>query len=325
MTILDDNNKEVVVTGCAGFIGSHLTDSLLGLGYRVKGIDNLRTGKKKFLEKALLNPNFSFIETDLFSFKNAKKVIDDCSRVYHLSANADVRFGPDNPRIDLEQNVIVTHNILEAMRENSINEIIFSSTGSIYGESTVIPTPELAPFPTQTSLYGASKLACEGLISAYVESFNMKAWIFRFVSILGPRYTHGHVFDFYKQLKTNNLKLVVLGNGEQRKSYLHVFDCISGIHCGVRNAKNKLNILNLGTNGYCKIKESIGWICEELRVNPEVLYGDEEKGWVGDNPYIYLDTSKIRALGWVPENTIEDGVKETVKYFKENSWLFNNE
>lgn len=319
------NNAVVAVTGCAGFIGSHLIESLLDFGYKVKGIDNLNTGQIKFIEKALLHPNFTFYESDLLDALTAKKVINNCSRVYHLSANADVRFGPEHPRRDLEQNVVVTHNVLEAMRINTINEIIFASTGSIYGESKIIPTPEDAPFPIQTSLYGASKLASEGLISAYVESFKMKAWIFRFVSILGPRYTHGHVFDFYKQLKVNNSNLYVLGNGKQKKSYLHVLDCINGIHYGVEKAKENLNIFNLGTDGYCNVNDSIGWICEIMNLNPKINYSGGDKGWVGDNPFIYLDTTKITSLGWYPKNTIENSIKETTKYLSENTWLFDTE
>src|SRR5262249_54570563 len=146
--------------------------------------------------------------------------------VFHLAANADVRFGTNHPRRDLEQNTIATFNVLEAMRANGIAKIAFSSTGSVYGEAKTIPTPEDAPCPVQTSLYGASKIAGEGLISAYCEGFGFQGWIFRFVSVLGPRYTHGHVFDFFRKLSADPTRLEVLGNGTQRKSYMHVNDCV---------------------------------------------------------------------------------------------------
>ena len=198
-------NHMCIVTGCAGFIGSNLVDRLLAQGQQVIGIDNFSTGQRKFLEGALANSNFKLIEIDLLNLDTLKEAFVGGKVVFHLAANADVRFGTDHPEKDLQQNTVVTFNVLEAMRANGIKKIAFSSTGSIYGEAEVIPTPENAPFPIQTSLYGASKLACEGLIQAYCEGFGFQSWIFRFVSILGERYTHGHVFDFYKQLLANDV------------------------------------------------------------------------------------------------------------------------
>src|SRR5262245_26746253 len=203
----------IVVTGCAGFIGSTLVDRLLAKGCDVVGIDNFSTGQPKFVADAVKNPHFRLIEGDLLDETHMTEWFHGADSVFHLAANADVRFGSDHPRKDLEQNTIATHNVLEAMRTNGVKRIAFSSTGSIYGEASVFPTPENAPFPVQTSLYGASKLAAEGMISAYCESFDFRAWIFRFVSILGERYTHGHVFDFYKQLRDDPHNLRVLGNG----------------------------------------------------------------------------------------------------------------
>lgn len=312
-----------VVTGCAGFIGSNLTDYLLDEGYEVRGIDNLTTGRKEFLNYAFTRPGFNFYELDLLSNSNLAKIFQDCEIIYHFAANADVRFGPTKPGKDLEQNTIVTHKVLEAMRIAGVKKICFSSTGSIYGESSIIPTPENAPFPIQTSLYGASKLACEGMISAYCESFGFQAWIFRFVSILGPRYSHGHVFDFYKQLLVNSDSLKVLGDGNQRKSYLHVLDCISGVDFGIKNFNDKVNVINLGHNSYISVKDSIKVMSRELNVNPSIKYGTEVRGWVGDNPFIYLDADKINSIGWKPKFSIERGVIDTVKYLKENSWLFS--
>ncbi len=312
----------VVVTGCAGFIGSHLTDSLLASGAIVVGIDNLSTGRRQFLEKAFCNPNFSFHEFDLTILKGLSKILEDSDLVFHLAANADVRFGAEHPRRDLEQNTIVTHNVLEAMRNSDVKRIIFSSTGSIYGESTISPTPENSPFPVQTSLYGASKLASEGLIQAYCETFDMQSWIFRFVSILGPRYSHGHVFDFYQQLIEHPQSLSVLGNGYQRKSYLHVYDCIEGIDLAIRYSNAKVNIFNLGTESTCVVRDSVSWICKIMQLEPMVNFGTDTRGWIGDNPLIQLDVTAIKSLGWEPKFSIEDGIESTVDFLSKNEWLF---
>ena len=228
-----------IITGCAGFIGSSVVDRLLALEYRVTGIDNFSTGQRRFLEGALKNASFRLIEGDLLDPPFMANAFAGGDAVFHFAANADVRFGTEHPRKDLEQNTIATYNVLEAMRANGIKRMAFSSTGSVYGEATVIPTPEDAPFPVQTSLYGASKLAGEGLIAAYCEGFGFQSWIFRFVSILGERYTHGHVFDFYKQLRDDPTQLQVLGNGKQRKSYLYVQDCIDAMLLAMDKARRQ--------------------------------------------------------------------------------------
>lgn len=312
-----------LVTGCGGFIGSNLVDKLLGLGHSVVGIDNFSTGQRRFLANALLHSKFTLLEMDLLNFDFIKDAISGVDAVFHLAANADVRFGTDHPRKDLEQNTIVTYNVLESMRLNGVKKIVFSSTGSVYGESPVIPTPENGPFPIQTSLYGASKAACEGLISAYCEGFGFKSWIFRFVSILGERYTHGHIFDFYQKLKKDPSWLAVLGNGRQRKSYLYVQDCIDAIMLAVEKADEKVNIFNLGVDGYVEVNDSIGWICKELGVSPRLDYSGGDRGWIGDNPFIFLDTKKIQALGWTPKFDIQQGVIQTVQYLKNNEWVFD--
>ncbi len=207
------------------------------------------------------------------------------------------------------------------MRANRIKRIAFSSTGSVYGEAKQFPTPEDASFPVQTSLYGASKLACEGLISAYCEGFGFQDYIFRFVSILGERYTHGHVYDFYKQLLENPNELYVLGNGHQRKSYLYIQDCIDAMMCIVNNAQEKVNIYNLGTDEHCEVNDSIDWICKHLKLDPQRHYSGGQRGWAGDNPFIFLDTSKIRALGWKPNFSIQQGIHRTLDYLENNQWI----
>ena len=310
------------VSGGAGFIGSNLVDRLLDLGHEVTVYDNLSTGLLQFLEYARDFDCFRLVKGDLLDEDSLSEAITGHEFVFHLAANADVRFGTVHPRRDLEQNTIVTFNILEAMRNHGIRKIAFASTGSVYGEATVIPTPEGAPFPIQTSLYAASKLAGEGMIAAYCEGFGFQSWIFRFVSILGERYTHGHVFDFYRELKQNPSRLEVLGNGKQRKSYLYIQDCIDAILLALEKSDESVNVLNLGVDGYCEVNDSIGWICEELGVSPKLEYTGGDRGWIGDNPFIFLDTSKIRDLGWKPKLSIKDGVLKTIQYLKTNEWGF---
>lgn len=310
------------VTGCAGFIGSHLVDRLLMEGHEVVGYDNLSTGFVEFLEVAKQFSTFKFIHGDCLDQGSLLASIPlSCDGIFHFAANADVKDGIKHTAKDLQQNTIATFNILEAMRKNDIKKIIFSSTGSVYGEADIIPTPENAPFPIQTSLYGASKLAAEGLIQAYNEAFDIQAYIFRFVSILGERYTHGHVFDFYQKLENNPNLLKILGDGNQSKSYLYVQDCIDGIFLALKKSNEKINIFNLGTDEYCQVKDSIAWISKELGILPELNYSGGKRGWIGDNPFIYLDCKKIRELGWQPKFSIQQGIIKTLNYLKSNAWL----
>jgi UDP-glucose 4-epimerase len=308
------------ISGAAGFIGSSLTDKLLGLGHEVVGFDNFSTGQQRFLEGAVGNPRFCLIQGDLLDFDDLSSLLVGCDIVFHFAANADVRFGTDHPRRDLEQNTIATWNVLEAMRRAGVRRIAFSSTGSVYGEAPVIPTPESCPFPVQTSLYGASKLAAEGLISAYAEGFGMQGYIFRFVSILGERYSHGHVFDFLRQLLEDPTRLHVLGNGRQRKSYLYVQDCVDAILTAIERP-GKVEVYNLGTAEYCEVNDSIGWICSRLQVSPKLEYSGGNRGWIGDNPFILLDCTRIRELGWRPRLVIPEAIVRTVDYLLANRWL----
>lgn len=304
------------VTGCAGFIGSTLTDRLLALGHDVVGYDNLSTGRLEFVREAFESRRFRLVQDDLLDAATLARAIEGSEIVFHLAANADVRFGTEHPTKDLHHNTIATVNVLEAMRTTGVKRIAFASTGSVYGEAEVIPTPENHPFPVQTSLYGASKVAAEGFIEAYCEGFGMRALIFRFVSILGERYTHGHVFDFYEQLRLHPGVLYVLGNGKQRKSYLYVQDCIDAMLLAVARCDAKVTVLNLGTDEYCEVNDSIAWICDELQLRPELRYAGGDRGWIGDNPFIFLDCSAVRALGWAPAKTIQQSVVHTVRYLQ---------
>jgi UDP-glucose 4-epimerase len=309
------------VTGCAGFIGSTLADRLLADGHEVVGYDNFTSGQDRFLEQAMRSPRFALVRGDILDPGTLSAAMRGCDLVFHLAANADVRFGTDHPSRDLEQNTIGTFRVIDAMRVNGIRQIAFSSTGSVYGDSSVFPTPEDAPFPVQTSLYAAAKVAGEALIQAFCEGFGMQGWIFRFVSILGERYSHGHVFDFYKRLRSDPRRLHILGNGKQRKSYLYVQDCVSAMLIAIERAQSKVNIFNLGTDEYVEVNDSVAYICESLGTSPEREYAGGERGWIGDNPFILLDCKRVRALGWEPTLTIREGILRTLQYLQANSWL----
>ncbi|MCE0498033.1 MAG: NAD-dependent epimerase/dehydratase family protein [Methylacidiphilales bacterium] len=319
------------ITGAAGFIGSNLADRLLANGETVVGYDNFSTGREEFLAAAIRQPHFRLVRGDILDEKALTAAMEGCARVIHFAANADVRFGLEHPERDLQQNTLGTFRVLEAMRACGIRDIGFASTGSVYGETSVIPTPEDAPMPVQTSLYGASKLAGEALISAYAEGYGFRARIFRFVSILGPRYTHGHVFDFCRKLGENPKVLQVLGDGTARKSYLTVEDCLDAVLTvfaqtsgGEKTgAKGFTRIYNLGTDEYCQVNDSVGWICAVLGLKPERQFTGGDRGWIGDNPFIFLDTKKIRSLGWKPRFTIRQGVEATVAWLKANPWVFS--
>jgi len=312
---------KALVTGCAGFIGSHLTERLLAEGHAVVGFDNFSTGRREFLAAAMKYPTFRLVEGDCLDTAALLRAVEGVDFVFHMAASADVRYGTLHPRKDLEQNTIATANVLEAMRLAGARRIAFASSGSVYGEPEVFPTPETAPFPIQTSLYGASKLAGEGLIEAYCEGFGFQGYIFRFVSILGERYSHGHVFDFYKSLHKNPDTLHILGDGHQKKSYLYVLDCVNAVLTATRKAQGKVNIFNLGTDEYCEVNDSVRWICEYLGVKPKLTYSGGPRGWVGDSPFIFLDCARIRALGWTPRLTIREGILRTLRFLQDNPWM----
>ncbi len=318
--------QTIFITGAAGFIGSNLVDLLLQQGKQVVGWDNFSTGQAEFLANAQTHPNFKLIRGDNLDLEALTAGMARCDGVFHLAANADVRFGLQHPKKDLEQNIIATFQVLEAMRANNIKTIAFSSTGSVYGETPIFPTPEDAPFPIQTSLYASSKLAGEALIHSYCEGFGFEGYVFRFVSILGERYTHGHVLDFYKQLTEHPDHLKVLGDGTQRKSYLYVQDCLSAMlhvtNLGLaRKAKHRVEVFNLGTDEYLCINDSIHLLCGHLGLQPRIEYSGGERGWVGDNPFIFLDTKKLRDTGWKAELTIEQSLLRTLQWLQRNHWV----
>lgn len=324
--------QRAFVTGAAGFIGSNLVDRLLAENIAVTGWDNFSTGQEKFLAAASAHPSFTLVRGDNLDLPALTRAMAGCDTVFHLAANADIKDGWQHPRRDLEQNTIATFNVLEAMRANGVRRIAFSSTGSTYGEALVTPdrpTPENDAFPVQTSLYAASKVAGEGLISSYAEGGQLdEAYIFRFVSILGERYTHGHVFDFYKQLLQHPDHLRVLGDGRQRKSYLYVQDCLDAITHVIRlgtarDAKHHTQIYNLGTPEYVEVNDSIAVICDALGLHPRFEYTGGNRGWIGDNPFIFLDTKKIQTTGWKAKLTIRESIVKTLRWLEANRWVFD--
>jgi UDP-glucose 4-epimerase len=316
--------KRACITGGAGFIGSNLADRLADLGVEVVILDDFRSGRRELVAELLARPGTRLVEGDVLDRGVLHDALDGCDWVFHLQANADVRHGLEHPRRDLEQNTIATANVLEAMRARGVERIVFSSTGSVYGEPAVFPTPEHAPFPLQTSLYGASKLACEGLISAYATGFGFTAVICRFVSILGERYTHGHVFDFYRALKRDPTRLRVLGDGRQRKSYLYVRDCVAAMLAAAERHGEEpgAHVYNLGTEETILVDDSLRIILEHLSLDPQIEHGGGRRGWVGDSPLIELDVTRIRALGWRPQVTIREAILRTLSWFdaNEHAW-----
>jgi UDP-glucose 4-epimerase len=308
--------RRALITGGAGFIGSTLADRLLDDGVEVAILDDFRTGHRAFVAGAL-ERGAELFEGDVLDDDVLAAAVAGADTVFHLQANADVRHGLDHPRRDLQQNTIATSNVLEAMRAAGARRIAFSSTGSVYGEPAVVPTPEDAPFPVQTSLYGASKVAGEGLIAAYAHGYGFTGLVFRFVSLLGERYTHGHVIDFYRALKRDPTRLRVLGDGRQEKSYLYVKDCVAAMLVALDHHGEApgVDTYNLGTDATVVVDDSVALICAHLGVDPVVEKAGGRRGWAGDSPLIHLDTTKIRSLGWTPTLTIPEAVTRTL------SWL----
>ena len=320
--------KRVCITGGAGFIGSTLADRLSVDGVAVVIVDDFRTGRREFVADLLDRPVTRLLEGDVLDQALLEEAFTGCDWVFHLQANADVRDGLEHPQLDLEQNTVATSTVLEAMRAVGTTKIAFSSTGSVYGEPEVFPTPEDAPFPLQTSLYAASKLAAEGLIGAYAHGYGFTGLIFRFVSILGERYTHGHVFDFFRALRRDPTRLRVLGDGRQEKSYLYVQDCVSAMLTAAavhEDAAGSTGVYNLGTDETVILDDSVATITAHLGVSPRIEHTGGTRGWPGDSPLIRLDCSRIRALGWAPTLTIEQAIVRTLSWLEANPYLVSEE
>jgi UDP-glucose 4-epimerase len=309
------------VTGGAGFIGSHIVDRLAQNGADVIIYDNFSTGQAEFVSHHARNPKVRVVSADVLDCEQLTREMASCDFVFHLQANADVRGGILRTRVDLEQNTIATWNVLEAMRTNEIRRLAFASSATVYGEPKVFPTPE-SYAPLQTSLYGASKLAGEAMIQAYAEYFGITCYIFRFVSWIGERYTHGVIFDFINKLKSNPHLLEILGDGKQQKSYLDVADGVDGIFYAVRHAKERKNVFNLGHDEFMNVLELAAIVVEDLGLKG-VCYRTTggERGWLGDAPFVHLDTTKLKSLGWQPRISIGQGIRSTVRYLQAHPQL----
>jgi UDP-glucose 4-epimerase len=301
------------VSGGAGFIGSHLVDRLIADADDVTVYDNLSSGKKQFISQHFNNPRFKLVIGDLLDLHLLKNSMEGHDVVFQLAANPQAIEGVSKTRLDLEQNTIATYNVLESVRINSIGKIVFTSSGTVYGKTAFIPIREDYGPLLPISLYGASKLACEGLISAFSDLFSIQAWIFRFGNIVGPRATHGVIFDLINKLKENSATLQVLGDGNQTKPYVYIDDCIDGLLFGFKNAKDKINMFNLAVSTVTSVKEIVRMILEKTgHKETNVRYAQEEKGWPGDVPRVRLSTSKLEKLGWKAKYTSDEAVAKTI-------------
>lgn len=306
---------KILVTGAAGFIASNLIPRLLARGDEVAGADNFFLGKREYLVQ---HPRFTFHELDLLDLDGVVKLMGDFKpdRIWHLAANSDISFGTKYTDFDLKGGTLVTYNVLEAMRRTDVKEIVFSSSGAVYGEPTVMPTPEDYGPILPISLYAASKVACETLVTAFAHNYDLTAWIFRFGNIVGPNPTHGVIYDFVLRLRDEPAKLVVLGDGTQAKPYVHVEDCLDGIEFGIEHAREHVNVHNLAVDDQTSVREIAEWTIEAMgidRASIDVQYGDSPRGWRGDVPQVKLDTRRMTALGWTPKLTSREAVRRTIQ------------
>jgi len=309
--------SRALVTGGAGFIGSHVVERLAADGAEVVVYDNLSTGLSRYLES--YGDAVTFVKGDILETARLTRAMERCDTVFHLAANADVRGGVENTRIDLQENVLGTHSVLEAAKHTGIRNFAFASSATVYGEPETFPTPENVEL-VQTSVYGASKACGEAYVQAYAEYYGIRAFIFRFVSWIGERYSHGVIFDFVKKLRANPRELEILGDGRQRKSYLYVRDGVQGIFTALEKSQLRKNTFNLGHDSWLTVVEVADMICDELGLSGvRYRFGGGQRGWLGDSPLVQLDTSRLKSLGWVPETSIEEGIRRTVRYLLAHS------
>ena len=301
------------ITGGAGFIGSHLVDSLLKKGYSVTVFDDLSSGKKEFIQQHFDKENFRFIEADLLDINLIDKEIKGHDVVFHIAANPDVRIGMQNPEV-AKKDILITYNVLDAMRRQDIKKIVFSSSSTVYGETPSKPLPENYGPLLPISVYGAAKLACEGLISSFSHTFDIQSWIFRFANVIGRRGTHGVIVDFINKLKRNPNELEILGNGKQRKNYLYIKDCIDGILFGFEKSREQINLFNLGSHDATEVTRIAEMIVEEMGLeNVKFRYTGGDRGWKGDIPRFQFDITKIEKLGWKPKYDSDDAIRKAIK------------
>ena len=306
---------KVLVTGGAGFIGSHIVDKLVQEGHTVKVYDNLSSGKMEFIEHHIEKPNFEFIRADLLDFETLKKEITGMDVVFHIAANPDVKLGAKDTKVHFEQNALATYNLLEAMRISDVKDIVFTSTSTVYGEANIIPTPEDYGPLIPISLYGASKLAAEAFIMSYAHTFGIRAVVYRFANIVGPRSTHGVIYDFIMKLKKDPTKLEILGDGTQTKSYLYIDDCVDAILFGFRHRKNDVEIFNIGSEDWINVRKIADIVVEEMGLTGvKYQFTGGKRGWKGDVPKMLLSIEKIKSYGWKPRHNSEESVRLTARH-----------
>lgn len=290
---------------------------MLDDGHDVVAYDSLILGRREYLARSEKNPRFRFVEADLVDLERVKKEMAGTELVIHMAANSDISQGAARTDVDMRNGTVATYNVLEAMRVTGAKKIIFASTSAIYGEATVKPTPEdYGPlFPI--SFYGASKLACEGMVSAFSHNCGIQAWVYRFANIVGAPSTHGAIHDFIARLVKNPAKLEVLGNGTQRKSYLHVRDCVDGMLYGFKHAKDEFQCFNLASVGVSNVRfiaeEVVKQVATVTGQKAELVFGEGDRGWVGDVPYTHLDGAKFAKLGWKARFESDDAVREAIR------------
>ena len=308
----------ILVTGAAGFIASNLLPRLLEAGHDVLGLDNFFLGRREHLEPFLGHPRFRFQEQDLLDLEAVVAGFRSFGpeRVWHLAANSDISFGTLHTDFDLKGGTIATYNVLEAMRLGGARELVFSSSGAVYGEPAVHPTPENYGPLFPISLYAASKLACEGLITAYAHNYDFQAWIFRFGNVVGPNPTHGVIHDFVARLLDDPTRLAILGDGSQAKPYVHVEDCLDGMMFGQAHARDRVNCYNLAVPDQTTVADIAAWTLEAMGLDPAavaVTYSGGRRGWRGDVAFVDMDTARMRALGWQPRLGSDQAVRRCIR------------
>lgn len=303
----------ILVTGGAGFIGSHLCDYLIKDSY-VAAVDNLSLGKESNISHLYSNKHFQFYKEDILNYENMSEIFEkeDFEEVYHLAANSDIAQSGENPNIDFENTFRTTYNILSLMQEHKVKKIIFSSTSAVYGETKEKISENFGPL-LPVSHYGAAKLASEAFIASFVGNYNMQAWILRFPNVIGPRSTHGVLFDFINKIKNNPKTLQVLGNGEQYKPYLHVKDLIEAMIFVRNNSHKNINVFNIGVDSRTKVKDIAKMVIEELSLKTSISYTGGDRGWVGDVPAFDYDLTEINKLGWKAKYSSDDAIKTSIK------------
>ncbi|MCJ7632131.1 NAD-dependent epimerase/dehydratase family protein [Candidatus Bathyarchaeota archaeon] len=311
------DKKKVLVTGGCGFVGSHLVVRLLNLVEKVVDIDNMSGGEAENLQMLQNSSRIRLFEGDLLNISLLQDAVGGCDLVFHLAANPKANLGYKDPEVDFQQNIVATRNLLEAMRKSSqAKTLVFTSTSTVYGDAAKIPTPEDYGPLLPVSLYGASKLCCEALISAYASLFGIRAMVYRLANVVGLG-GHGVVQDLMRKLERDPTELVVLGDGTQTKSYMYIDDCIDGMLFGLEHSPDLVNVFNIGSKDQIDVRSIVKIIQEETGLrNVDIHYAgvvDGGRGWKGDVKNMLLEISKIQKAGWKPRYSSSESVRLTVK------------